>query len=465
MSQIHLIDELLGAAGIHFRKEKRSNFFPLLIDGMERLDAVALTYYEYPSLREVSMYGADETGNIRYLMCHAMNLVAARIIQQMERLELLWLRDNVLLDGDEIVALSALPHLRYLMLSLKKNVSLVLSHIGRMKQLQVLMIENTVDPVDLSLLKYLPALRSLFIWNGEVQNPHTLEEITSLRNLWLDEIEDPADISRLCQLETLGINSKLKTGYGVLAGLSNLRFLQLDETIPIGFLHQFPKLQGLAIPYDHPTLSPLLDFPQLDTLFLMNAKIEDVSALHAFKNLSFLDMASCQIRDGRSLAGQQTIAYLNLNSSHIELFPESLAMPQLRHLIMEGNSTSKLANATFLGSCTNLGDIKAQGECSGRYQLFIQVRKVANTGSCEESNQRYIRDGGPFRTQRSGCAEQSIEHLAPLQNHIALQSLVVSITPFEMPVLAGLHQLEHLALSGTKLKDLSFIKRLRNLFA
>ena len=29
-------------------------------------------------------------------------------------------------------------------------------------------------------------------------------------------------------------------------------------------------------------------------------------------------------------------------------------MPCLRHLEIEGNSTSKLMNASFLGSCTNL---------------------------------------------------------------------------------------------------------------
>src|SRR5262245_50381945 len=142
MSQIYLIDQLSEALGRRLRKEKRPGVFPLIAGALERFDVAALESFEYLIFpQDASMYGTDESGNIRYLICFDMNLVAARVIRQMEQLELLfmlssepWGGSKVPVSVDEIEILSALPNLKYLAISLEDDENLVLSYIGRMKR-------------------------------------------------------------------------------------------------------------------------------------------------------------------------------------------------------------------------------------------------------------------------------------------------------------------------------------------
>jgi hypothetical protein len=110
MSQMHLIDQLSETLGIRFWKEKRPEVFPLVTGALEDLDLAALESLDYLLPRNASLYGTDAAGNIRYLIFNGMNLAAARVIQQMEQLELLLVQQSV--GVDEIEALSTLQNLK-----------------------------------------------------------------------------------------------------------------------------------------------------------------------------------------------------------------------------------------------------------------------------------------------------------------------------------------------------------------
>jgi internalin A len=152
-----------------------------------------------------------------------------------------------------------------------------LKGLEKCKSLQTIDLENN-EIVDLSPLKDLKLLISLYLGRNKIENIEPLSEMTALQLLWIQD-NQIVDIAPLAKMTPMGS-----------LDLSNNRIKRIDA---------------------------LSSLPKIHALYLTNNPVEDFKPLAALKNLERLDLRGCGISDLSPLANHTEWRYLFLDNNKI----------------------------------------------------------------------------------------------------------------------------------------------------
>lgn len=252
-------------------------------------------------------------------------------------------------DTLDISALSSLEALEVLRVSGSAHIDL--EHLYKAPKLTRLEFLIEAHVKNLRLLERLPAFRSMefsgvdFVSeNDEPSVLHDLSEVRRLRELCLPEcnFDDPANLSRFSQLETLKLTGvtvqdprSQTSDYGIafdlnaLLPLTRLRELDLYDANVEDFslLAEFPNLRSVNVGRNR-SLDPsiLAKMPDLEEIYLADVEVQDLSVLSALAGLKTLWAPSEPVRKEIGwLKGLPQLSVLALAVGGSDLSP-------LRHL-------------------------------------------------------------------------------------------------------------------------------------
>lgn len=211
-----------------------------------------------------------------------------------------------------------------------------LAGIENLTDLQQLDLGNNTALSDITLLKTLPNLRYLFLYNTKVSDLSPLENLTNLENLVLNasKVKDLTPLSYLSNLRKLSLNCTEINDISALSPLVNLKILKLNRTpiTNIDPLKNLVKLQYLDLSDTSVNnITALNGLTKLSDLNLNFTKVSDLNPLSNLTNLDTLYLIETNITDVRPLEGLINLYSLNLDCTDVPYANEEelhKALPQ-----------------------------------------------------------------------------------------------------------------------------------------
>ena len=185
-----------------------------------------------------------------------------------------------------------------------------------------------------------------------------LSGLTSLRFLQLsnNQISDPSPLARLISLESIYLdgNSISSVSDVPLASFSSLEALGLDgasDSLLAMISSDHPQLDTLFLRNGTiADLSPLADLTSLVWLELNENSISDLSPLSRLSRLSHLVLTGNSISDLSPLAGLRSLTWLDLTENSISDLSPLAGLTALQDLYLSDNSISDLSPLANLAS-------------------------------------------------------------------------------------------------------------------
>jgi len=369
----------------------------------------------------------------------------------------------------EARTLAKLQSVEHLLIAIDPNATdEVLAQIAQMHTLTSLGIVNTEAAIDVEPLGSLPALKSLLLATKTRQNTlHNLARFPALRSLALNlsGATDTEALADLSQVEKLLLTGAEELDLSFLRQMSRLISLLAEDAELTPILPDLVNLQTLAIRFAHPSLELLVPLAQLRSLTLTKAALQDFSHLGSLKNLEQLVLAHGSIGDLSTLPPHQSLRFLNLSSNPIVLPQRDFELPGLKHLEWEAHHQSRLPHASFLAGCHELETLNLSGHA------FEDAEFVRSLG-----NLRSLNLAGNYLTNLEvledlpnlavvDVSRNRLTRVSPLASNASLSSLNVAANLLEdVQALGTLTRLEDMNIDGTGTSDLSFVKRLKQLY-
>ncbi|KAG6584694.1 leucine-rich repeat domain-containing protein [Phytophthora cinnamomi] len=247
----------------------------------------------------------------------------------------------------------------------------------------------------LSLLRALPALRSLRFWDypywtpehGEPEDEEPAINVAAVLQLLpaLQELNvADADVT-LSELLDMAVS--VGVGVGVEADVKHLRALDLAETdvVDLAPLVVLPQLQSLSVRRTNvATLAALEALPELHVLDVSETRVVDFAPLRALQQLETLDMSknwvSTDLGVLQHLTALRSLKVTNIGASDsLEL---KLKCPELEILHLQNTRltdldfVTELPNLTYLDiRWTHVGDRRPLAALAALEQLLLDTRE------------------------------------------------------------------------------------------
>jgi len=154
--------------------------------------------------------------------------------------------------------------------------------------------------IDISMLKNLPNLKALLIDGKNVKDIKSIAKIPNLEQLYIANIElikNTKDLSRLTNLQFLGINNASEHEIIYLSKLINLKHISLGVAGPCSLepLRKLKNLERLTLSGTGITdIEPLSDLNNLGELRLEETLVSNLEPLKELKKLKRLSIAGCK---------------------------------------------------------------------------------------------------------------------------------------------------------------------------
>lgn len=263
-------------------------------------------------------------------------------------------------------------------------------------------------------------IRALDLSGTEVEDWSSLSQLTTLRNLTLDQCKfnQLEYLSGLSQLSYLSMNRNEIDDISTLPELNLLGLYlsdnQIEDLSPIArmvALQEFNAAGNLIA-----DLAPLSNLLQLDTLILSDNRIEDLAPLANLTQIDTLKLDRNQIRNLAPLKELSTLSDLNLEENQISGLAPLASLTQLGGLHLAGN---RITNLTPLSG--------------------LEIRTLT-------------------------LSDNRISDLSPLANNVSLQILYLDQNLIEdLAPLSALTSMRILFLAHNRISDLSPLSALDDL--
>ncbi|MBN2735859.1 MAG: leucine-rich repeat domain-containing protein [Spirochaetales bacterium] len=220
---------------------------------------------------------------------------------------------------------------------------------------------NLLKIEDLAGLEYFSGLSKLVLSNNQLRGIEALAGLDNLRelNLGVNFITDISPLENLTNITLLNLVVNDITDLSPLANMRDLKYLLLE----------FNSLEDI---------SPLASLDRVSYLQLNDNKISDITALGYMSNLNYLNLGKNQISDLRPLANLTKVSYLNLCNNPITDVTPLGQMKSLQTLVLDVfvlEDVAPLANLTNLVSLNlnnnNIKDITPLASMTNLNVLFI----------------------------------------------------------------------------------------------
>ena len=198
-----------------------------------------------------------------------------------------------------------------------------------------------------------PNLRTLIAEElGKSPNaPITAEDmkrLTFLSKIEGQGIRDLTGLQFATNLSSIRIEGSRVSDLSPIAGLTQLKALDIDFTDPPSIIHdakQLSRLVNLTFLALHGVedLTPLAGLPKLEQLFVSHANIRDLSPLAGLINLELIHMSGALISDLSPLAGLTNLRHLYLPGGDISDLTPLAGLTQLEELYLHHNSISDIS--------------------------------------------------------------------------------------------------------------------------
>ncbi|WP_323807952.1 leucine-rich repeat domain-containing protein [Halarcobacter ebronensis] len=188
------------------------------------------------------------------------------------------------------------------------------------------------NPVsDLSALKDLKYLEDLDLYNTQVSDLSPINNIKTLKSLsygYMKDIDtiDISQIKDLTNLEYLGLGNVKVKNFQMINNFINLTNFSPPRSITVedmGTLTNLKKLKRLDLDSAKfiTNIDFILNFPNIEHLFLNKTNIKDISVLKKLPKLTILNISGTQVTDASGIMANTDIdpKYLTFTASNTQL--------------------------------------------------------------------------------------------------------------------------------------------------
>ena len=382
------------------------------------------------------------------------------LLAGLRQLETLYLTDN---DIRDIAPLAKLTNLRVLDLS-GNEISDITLLVG-LRQLEVLYLKGNLIADETSLQRLLRSNPNLKVdiqpVPGLIPDGNLAEAIRERLSIDVGSPLTKHDLNRLTFLSASNSGITDITGLEHATQLETLYLWdnQISDITPLAGLRQLEYLSvGLS---DISDFTPLTKLTQLKTLVLRSNKISDITLLVGLRQLETLDLQHNQISDITPLAKLTNLRELDLRRNQISDITPLAGLRQLETLYLKGNffvdetSLQKLlrSNPNLKMDVQPVPGLMPDGNLADaiRKRLSIDVGSPLTKHDLNRLTSLYNIDSGI--TDLTG-----LEHATQLERLDLAYNQISDIT-----LLVKLTNLTQLDLSGNEISDLSPFAKLTNL--
>ena len=272
-----------------------------------------------------------------------------------------------------------------------------------------------------------------------------MKRLTFLSKIEGQGIRDLTGLQFATNLSSIRIEGSRVSDLSPIAGLTQLKALDIDFTDPPSIIHdakQLSRLVNLTFLALHGVedLTPLAGLPKLEQLFVSHANIRDLSPLARLVNLELIHMSGALISDLSPLAGLTKLEHVYLPGGDISDLTPLAGLTELEELYLHHNSISDISPIAGL---TNLKRLDLS-----RIDILSDISPLATLSNLEWLSLRHnnISD---------------ISALARLTNLTYMDLARNEIS--DVSPLATLSNLKRLELLDNNISDISALARLTNL--
>ena len=181
--------------------------------------------------------------------------------------------------------------------------------------------------------------------------PITAEDmirLTFLSKIEGQGIRDLTGLQFATNLSSIRIEGSKVSDLAPIAGLTQLKIIDIDFTDPPSIIHdakQLSRLVNLTFLALHGVedLTPLAGLPKLEELFVSHSNIRDLSPLAGLINLELIHMSGALISDLSPLAGLTKLEHVYLPGGDIADLTPLAGLTQLEELYLHHNSISDIS--------------------------------------------------------------------------------------------------------------------------
>ena len=239
-------------------------------------------------------------------------------------------------------------------------------------------------------------------------------------------------------------------------------FLNNNQIQDISFLENLSQLKDLNLSDNHiQDISFLKNLSQLKELDLSSNKIQDISFLQYLSQLKSLNLSKNHIQDYSFLENQSQLKSLYLSSNHIQDISFLKNLSQLQELDLSSN---KIQDISFL---QNLSQLQELDISSNKIQDISFLQNLSQLKDLDLRD-NHIQDISFLKNlsqlQELDLSSNKIQDISFLQNLSQLQELDISSNKIQdISFLQNLSQLKDLDLSSNQIQDISFLENLSQL--
>ena len=278
--------------------------------------------------------------------------------------------------------------------------------------------------------------------------PITAEDmirLTFLSKIEGQGIRDLTGLQFATNLSSIRIEGSKVSDLAPIAGLTQLKIIDIDFTDPPSIIHdakQLSRLVNLTFLALHGVedLTPLAGLPKLEELFVSHSNIRDLSPLAGLINLELIHMSGALISDLSPLAGLTKLEHVYLPGGDIADLTPLAGLTQLEELYLHHNSISDISPIAGL---TNLKRLDLS-----RIDILSDISPLATLSNLEL-----------LSLPNNNISD--ISALARLTNLTWMDLAGNEIS--DVSPLATLSNLELLSLPNNNISDISALARLTNL--
>ena len=277
-----------------------------------------------------------------------------------------------------------------------------------------------------------------------------MEGLTFLSKIEGQGIRDLTGLQFATNLSSIRIDGSKVSDLSPIAGLTQLKRIDIDFTDPPSIIHdakQLSRLVNLTFLALHGVedLTPLAGLPKLEQLFVSHPNIRDLSPLAGLINLELIHlelihMSGALISDLSPLAGLTKLEHVYLPGGDISDLTPLAGLTELEELHLHHNSISDISPIAGL---TNLKRLDLS-----RIDILSDISPLATLSNLEWLS---LRDNN----------NSDISALARLTNLTWMDLAGNEIS--DVSPLATLSNLELLSLPNNNISDISALARLTNL--
>ena len=271
-----------------------------------------------------------------------------------------------------------------------------------------------------------------------------MKRLTGLSKIEGQGIRDLTGLQFATNLSFIRIEKSEVSDLSPIAGLTQLKIIDIDFTDPPSIIHdakQLSRLVNLTFLALHGVedLTPLAGLPKLEELFVSHSNIRDLSPLAGLVHLELIHMSGRSVSDLSPLAGLTKLRHLYLPGGDISDLTPLAGLTNLEELSLHGN---KISDISPIAGLTGLKSINF------KHNAIADISSLAGLSNLDW-----------LSLQNTKISDISV--LARLTNLTWLDVSVNKIS--DISVLARLTNLVRLNVAVNKISDISVLARLTNL--